>query len=63
MDEKNNRTTRNQKREPKDYKINLRVSKSDFEVLNGISLKEDLPVSQIIRKAVRSYVGGLENKT
>lgn len=51
------------KREPKDCKINLRISKSDFDVLNGISLKEDLPVSQIIRKAVREYVNEQSDKT
>ena len=49
------------KREPKDCKINLRISKSDFDVLNGISLKDDLPISQIIRKAVRAYVSELNN--
>lgn len=51
------------KKEPKDCKINLRISRSDFDVLNGISLKEDLPVSQIIRKAVREYVNEQSDKT
>ena len=54
MNEK--KETTGHKREPKDCKINLRISKSDFDVLNGISMKEDLPISQIIRKAVRTYV-------
>ena len=49
------------KREPKECKVNLRISKSDFDVLNIISLKEDLPMSQIIRKAVRKYVTDLNN--
>lgn len=58
--EKRNKSTM-RKRELKDCKINLRISKSDFDVLNGISLKEDLPVSQIIRKAVRTYVNERNN--
>jgi predicted DNA binding CopG/RHH family protein len=60
MNEKKNVV--NHKRELKDCKVNLRISKSDFDVLNNISLKEDLPMSQLIRKAVRTYVDEHNNR-
>lgn len=53
MDDKKNKPTR--KRELKDKRIVLRVSKSDLELFNKLSEEEDVPVSQIIRKAVKVY--------
>jgi predicted DNA binding CopG/RHH family protein len=43
------------KREPKDRTLTMRLSKSDVELLNKISTEEDLPMAQIIRKAVKLY--------
>ena len=43
------------KREPKDFKLNLRVSKSDMESINRISIEDDVPVAQVVRNAVRKY--------
>lgn len=43
------------KREPKDYKLNLRVSKTDMESINRISVEDDVPVAQVVRNAVRKY--------
>lgn len=51
--EKNNTYIR--KREPKDQRIAIRLSASDLERINRLSAEEDLPVSQIIRKAVKIY--------
>lgn len=54
MDEqRNSKNTR--KREPKDQRIAIRLSKSDLELINKISIDEDVPASQIIRKAVKLY--------
>jgi predicted DNA binding CopG/RHH family protein len=43
------------KREPKDQRIAIRLSNSDLELINKLSVEEDLPASQIIRKAVKLY--------
>lgn len=43
------------KREPKDQRIAIRLSNSDLELINKLSAEEDLPASQIIRKAVKLY--------
>jgi hypothetical protein len=42
-------------REPKDQTFIMKLSKSDRELLNKLSEEEDLPVSQIIRRAVKMY--------
>ena len=43
------------KRELKDQTILVRLSKSDRELLDKLSEEEDLPASQIIRRAVKMY--------
>lgn len=50
-----NTNTYIRKREPKDQRIAIRLSASDLERVNRLSAEEDLPVSQIIRKAVKIY--------
>ena len=42
-------------RELKDQRIAIRLSNSDLELINKLSVEEDLPVAQIIRKAVKLY--------
>lgn len=42
-------------REPKNYTINVRMSEKDLALLDRISTEEDIPVSQVIRKAVKLY--------
>lgn len=43
------------KREPKDQRIAIRLSKTDLDTINKLCMEEDLPASQIIRKAVKLY--------
>lgn len=45
-------------RERKSAKLNLRLSKSDVELLNRLSYEEDEPMSQIVRKAIKRYADG-----
>lgn len=61
MDEKNTETASRKKRECKDQRLNLRLSKSELEMFNRISYEEDLPMVQIIRNAVKRYYGDREN--
>lgn len=42
-------------REPKTRRVEIKVSESEIELLNRISIEEDMPVSQVIRKAIRLY--------
>lgn len=42
-------------REPKDRRVEVRLSENDIKLLNRVSIEEDIPVSQVIRKAVRLY--------
>lgn len=44
------------RRERKKNKLNVRMSDSEIETLNRLSYEDDEPVSQIIRKAIRTYV-------
>ena len=56
MEEKRNGRGRPaRKRELKDQRIAIRLSNSDLALINKLSIDEDLPVSQIIRKAVKLY--------
>lgn len=49
------RGTRKRERELKDQTILIRLSKSDRELLDKLSEEEDLPLAQIIRRAVKMY--------
>lgn len=49
------RGTRKREREPKDQTILIRLSKTDRELIDKLSEEEDLPASQIIRRAVKMY--------
>lgn len=49
------KNTRKCEREPKDQTILVRLSKSDRELIDKLSEEEDLPASQIIRRAVKMY--------
>ena len=51
MSEKNNIY----KREQKDQTLTIRLSKSELELMHKISAEEDLPIAQVIRKAVKLY--------
>lgn len=55
MKERKNINTNGRKRELKDQRIAIRLSKSDLEMMNRLSVEEDLPIAQIIRKAVKMY--------
>lgn len=54
-------STQAYKREGKTHKVNLRVSMSELEMLNQISYKEDIPVAQVIRNALKHYVNEHKN--
>ena len=43
------------KREQKDQTLTIRLSKSELDLMHKISVDEDLPIAQIIRKAVKLY--------
>lgn len=55
MEEKRNNRSVNRKKEPKDQTILIRLSKSDRDLLNKLSEEEDLPLAQIVRRAVKMY--------
>ena len=44
-----------QKRTSKNYKLNLRISNDELELLNMISFEDDEPISQVVRKAIKQY--------
>ena len=44
------------KRERKTDRFNIRMSKTEMEMLNKMSYENDEPISQIIRKAIKTYV-------
>ena len=54
MNERNNNIP-TKKREPKDQTLAIRLSKSELDLMHKISVEEDLPIAQIIRKAVKLY--------
>ena len=43
------------KREQKDQTLTIRLSKSELDLMHKLSVDEDLPIAQIIRKAVKLY--------
>ena len=43
------------KRDSKNYKLNLRISNEELELLNSISFEDDEPISQVVRKAIKQY--------
>ncbi len=45
-----------QKRERKNNRLNLRVTDSEVEGLNMVSINDDEPISQVVRKAIKMYV-------
>lgn len=55
MNEMRDKRSVNRKKEPKDQTILIRLSKSDRELLNKLSEEEDLPLAQIVRRAVKMY--------
>ena len=56
------KTTSTMKRERKDYKLNLRITDNELEVLNMISFEDDEPISQVVRKAIKVYDAIRKNK-
>lgn len=50
------------KRERKTDRLNVRMSNSDMELLNKLSYESDESMSQIIRKAIRTYVKERQEK-
>lgn len=43
------------KREPKDQRFVMRLSKSELDLINKLSMEEDLPATQVVRKAIKVY--------
>ena len=60
-DEKNNERTGWQPRR-KNNRLNVRIADTELEMLNTISFEEEEPVSQIVRKAIRTYDALRKNK-
>lgn len=58
-EKKEKEQTRN--RERKNNRINLRITDSEIEGLNIVSLNDDEPISQIVRKAIKMYVNLRKN--
>ena len=56
MNKQIKKDTYTRKRERKTNRLNMRVSDSEMAVLNRLSYEDDEPVSQIIRKAIKSYI-------
>lgn len=44
------------KRERKTGRLNIRMSDSELAQLSNISYEDDEPISQVIRKAIKTYV-------
>ena len=44
------------RRERKNNRINLRITDSEIEGLNMVSINDDEPISQVVRKAIKMYV-------
>jgi predicted DNA binding CopG/RHH family protein len=40
----------------KDEKITIRIAEEDKELLKTISAKKDIPMSQLIREAIKLYI-------
>jgi hypothetical protein len=55
MEGNHNKRSVNRKKEPKDQTILIRLSKTDRDLLNKLSEEEDLPLAQIVRRAVKMY--------
>lgn len=53
--EKRKRDGNLMKREPKDQHLLIRLSKTDLELINRLSVYEDISMAQLIRKAVKLY--------
>lgn len=51
----------NLQRERKNNRINLRITDSEIESLNFVSYKDDEPISQVVRKAIKMYVNARQS--
>lgn len=40
----------------KDSQITIRISEAEKEAIKAYAVKKDIPVSQIIREAIREYI-------
>ena len=57
MKENQNEYMHSRKRERKTNRLNMRISVSEMELLNKLSYENDESISQIVRKAIKAYVG------
>ena len=61
MTEKNKNESSGRQKERKSNRLNLRITDSEIESLNFVSFKDDEPVSQIVRKAIKMYVSARQS--
>ena len=62
MSEKKEETNKQEKRrERKNNRINLRITDSEIEGLNMVSINDDEPISQVVRKAIKMYINMRKN--
>lgn len=45
----------------KDEKITIRISESEKEALKALAASKDIPMSQLIREAIKSYIQEVKN--
>ena len=56
MNRERHETTRVHKRERKTNRFTMRVSDSELAELNKLSYEKDEPISQIVRRAIKTYI-------
>lgn len=56
MSEKEKKNNQEKRKERKNNRLNLRITDSEIEGLNMVSINDDEPVSQVVRKAIKMYV-------
>jgi metal-responsive CopG/Arc/MetJ family transcriptional regulator len=57
-----NKNIYDRRRERKTGRLNIRVSDRELEELNTISYEDDESISQVIRKAIRTYMAERSKK-
>lgn len=56
------KTSSEQKKKNKRNRLNLRIDDDELALLNTIMFEDDLPVSQVVRKAIKVYGSIRRNK-
>lgn len=61
MSEKEKQIMQEKRKERKNNRLNLRITDSEIEGLNMVSINDDEPISQVVRKAIKMYVNMRKN--